>query len=368
MKYRLLFYGLIFFSCQQVNNKEVDTTEVQVRQDSSVLGNKQTNSNVLTEVLDTNIYGVKKETKLKNIKSIITCFKNMDVEGISKLVTYPLERDFPIPPINNALEFQNRFHQVFDSYLIDPITNSSFEDWHEDDFGIWLFFVRKDNVWDRIVRLSHNGLICEIRHLSKEEKKYREELITKEKMTLHPLLREYEVPLIKIKTKDYLIRIDCLKKDKYRYASWKLGERESSKPDLIISGGELIRSNGGSSTFFRNKEFTYEVAHHFIGGKDSPEYSLEVKKGEELILIQAGVSNHNNSFEYVEQIEKDLKSLLEDYGLSKEELLNKLDVFKINGKDEMSKELKRIMNRYDESVNGLNYITEKINKKYYWDY
>jgi hypothetical protein len=110
------------------------------------------------------------------------------------------------------------------------------------------------------------------------------------------------------------------------------------------------------------------VAHHFIGGKDSPEYSLEVKKGEELILIQAGVSNHNNSFEYVEQIEKDLKSLLEDYGLSKEELLNKLDVFKINGKDEMSKELKRIMNRYDESVNGLNYITEKINKKYYWDY
>jgi len=368
MYYRILYLVLLLSACDQVSHSEQSISDFQIPEDSVIVKSKKAEPAKVKEVSDTTIYGVKKEIRNRNIESIISAFKKMDIEEISKLVVYPIERYFPIPSINNALEFQNRFHQIFDPYLINPVKNSSLKDWHEDDFGIWLFFVKKDNSWDRLYRLNHSGLITDIRHLSEKEEKYRNKLIEIEKKSLHSSLREYILPYIKIKTDNYLIRIDEIKNDKYRYASWKKGKKESSKPDLVIYNGDYIPDNGGTSIFFQNKEFSYEVAHNFIRGKRSPEYSLSVKKGEELILIEAGVSNHNNEFEYLEQIEKDLKSFMNRFELTKEELIEQLNNFNQMEKNELTRGINRIMNIYGESLYGLIQITLRINKKYYWDF
>ena len=367
MNYQFLYVVILLSSCNQVNTPEQDISDYQLPKDSVFVESKTAEPKKILEVSDTTIYGVKKEIRNRNIESIISAFKKMDIEEISKLVEYPIERYFPIPSINNALEFQNRFHQIFDPYLINLVKNSSLKDWHEDDFGIWLFFVQKDNSWDRLYRLNHSGLITDIRHLSEKEEEYKNKLIEIEKKSLHSSLREYILPYIKIKTDNYLIRIDELKNDKYRYASWKKGKKESSKPDLVIYNGELIPDKGGSRIIFYNKEFTYEVEHHFIGGKRSPEYSLNVKKGEKLMLIEAGVSNHNNEFEYLEQIEKDLKSFMNRFELTREELIEQLNNFNQIEKNELTRGINRIMNIYGESLDGLIQITRRINKKYYWD-
>ena len=227
MRYFTLIFCLLLFCCHSPNQSTKEKS-------------KLSNEIKTVEIdKDTNIYGVSIKSKIENIRILIECFKNHDVEGVSKLVKYPVARDFPIPPINNAIDFQNRFEQIFDSYLLEPIINSEVVDWHEDDFGIWLFCIRPDNSWDRIMKLGHEGLIEEIRHLSKSEKVYRELLISKEKLKLHKSLRIYEEPYLKIKTKDYLVRIDKMKNETYRYASWKIGKQESFKPDLIIGNGTL---------------------------------------------------------------------------------------------------------------------------------
>src|SRR5690606_40506133 len=62
-------------------------------------------------------------------------------------------------------------------------------------------------------------------------------------------------------SKNYLIRIDELTNDNYRYASWKIGEKESSKPDIIIDNGKLkFEGSGGNHVIiFTNDEYTYKV-------------------------------------------------------------------------------------------------------------
>ena len=117
MYYRILYLVLLLSACDQVSHSEQSISDFQIPEDSVIVKSKTAEPAKVKEVSDTTIYGVKIENRNKNIKSIISAFKNMDIEGISKLVEYPIERYFPIPPINNALEFQERFNQIFDSYL-----------------------------------------------------------------------------------------------------------------------------------------------------------------------------------------------------------------------------------------------------------
>lgn len=350
MNHRLLIILIIFFACNESSVKQQIKSKSQAKVKAikdTIHAESSTKQNIKPiDTNDTTIYGVKIEVRNKNIQSIINGFKDMDIKEISQLVSYPFERPFPIPPINNEIEFQKRFHQIFDSYLIDPVKKSTLEDWHEDDYGIWLFFVEEDG-WNRLYQLNHHGLIEDIGHTSSREKKYRGELIEKEKMILHHSLKEYETPHVKIKTDDYLVRIDQLKGEKYRYASWKIGEKESSRPDLIISNGEEIIEDGGLRIVFHNKEYSYDVKHNFIGGRYTPEYSLTVKKGEDLIFIQGGVSNHQNSFENLEEIEKDLKSFIMNSDLTAKKLLDKFKNFKLHENDQVTKELKAITIKYN---------------------
>lgn len=364
MNHRILLIGIILFACNEGSVKQQIKSKSNVYKDTLQLESSIKQEIESADKNDTTIYGIKIAVRNNNIQSIINAFKDMDIERISQFVSYPLERSFPIPKINNEIEFQKRFYQIFDPYLIDPIKKSTLEDWHEDDYGIWLFFIEEDNSWNRLYQLNHHGLIEDIWPTSSREKEYRAELIEKEKMTLHHSLKEYETPFVKIKTDDYLVRIDQLEGEKYRYASWKIGEKESSRPDLIITNGEEITGNGGLQIVFHNKEFSYYITHNFVGARYTPEYSLTVKKGEDLIFIQGGVSNHDNSFENLEQIEKDLKSFSQNSGLSAKKLLDKFNTrSELHENDQVTKKLKTIKTKYNITEYELFKGLVRINKQ-----
>ena len=89
---------------------------------------------------------------------------------------------------------------------------------------------------------NSDGIITAVNHQTDIEKKLRIELIAKDKIFLHAALKNFETPTYKIKTKTSLIRIDELTNHKYRFALWKLGEKESSEPDIIIKNGKLLSS------------------------------------------------------------------------------------------------------------------------------
>lgn len=67
------------------------------------------------------------------VQQFIQHFKNNDVNAIVKLVDYPLERELPLPAIQNAQEMKQRFNQVFDAKLTQNIANSHINDW--DQYG-----------------------------------------------------------------------------------------------------------------------------------------------------------------------------------------------------------------------------------------
>ena len=69
---------------------------------------------------------------------------------------------------------------------------------------------------------SSNGRITAVNYQSDFEKKLKTNLIANEKVNLHSSLKTFKNPTYKIKTKNYLIRIDELSNNKYRYASYAL--------------------------------------------------------------------------------------------------------------------------------------------------
>ena len=137
---------------------------------------------------------------------------------------------------------------------------------------------------------NSDGKITSVNYQSDFEKKLRKDLIAKEKENLHSSLKTFESPTYKIKTKNYLIRIDELANHKYRYASWKIGKKESSKPDLILDNGELkFQGSGGNHTItFDNNNYTYKIYRNRLGTRDSPDITLTVEKDGKIILTQDG--------------------------------------------------------------------------------
>lgn len=222
--------------------------------------------------------------KLANINIVINLFKQKNIDSISSIINFPLNREYPIPSIKNVKEFKQRFNEVFDKTLIDKLAKSKTKQWEEVGYhGIML-----DNgiVWID----SYDGKIISVNYQSNFEKQLKKELIEKEKKELHSTLKVFQCPIYKIKTKNYIIRIDKISEYEFRYASWKISENESSKPDLILKNGVLnfLGSGGNSVLTFSNGNYTYKIYRNIIGEDNSPDITLEVEKDKQIILTQNG--------------------------------------------------------------------------------
>lgn len=211
-----------------------------------------------------------------DIEKIIKAFQENDIEYISNnVIKYPLKRQYPIPSIKNQEELKKRFSEVFDDKLIEEIKNSKIEDWSE--MGWRGIMLNQGTLW-----LNFDEIIIAINYQSDFEKRLREDLIRKEKEQLDSSLKEFIEPTYKIKTKNFLIRIDKIDDSKYRYSSWKIGKSESSKPDLVLLNGEIEYSGtiGYQYFTFKNRNYTYEI--------DIDATSLEVLKDDKTILLEKG--------------------------------------------------------------------------------
>ncbi|GEC72710.1 hypothetical protein SAMN05443543_10743 [Flavobacterium flevense] len=223
------------------------------------------------------------EYKVANINNIITFFKEKNIDSISSIINLPLHREYPIPSIKNKEEFKQRFNEVFDKTIIDKIANSKIEQWSEVGWrGIML---DAGLVW-----INDEGKIFAVTYQSIFEKQLRKDLILKERDVLHKSLKIFESPTYKIKSKNYLIRIDKLSDYKYRYSSWKIGEQESTKPDIILKNGkwESEGSGGNHIISFSNGKYIYKVYRNIIGKDNDPDFTIEVEKNGKIILTEDG--------------------------------------------------------------------------------
>lgn len=275
MKYLIrtfLVLGILLFGCNQPKSKNTLTTD-QKYSDTTI------NQTFEQEKLN--------DYQIDSIESLIALFKTGNIDKISSKIDFPLYREYPIPSIKNKEEFKQRFGEVFDKILIDKIVNSKIEQWSEvgwrgimlDDGTLWM--------------ANSDGVITSINYQSNFEKKLRQDLIQKDKQNLYVSLKTFESPTYKIKTKNYLIRIDELSNDNYRYASWKIGEKESSKPDIIINNGKLESegSDGNHVITFTNRNYIYKIYRNIIREENSPDITLEIEKEGKIILTEDGTLN-----------------------------------------------------------------------------
>ena len=56
-----------------------------------------------------------------------------------------------------------------------------------------------------------------------------------------------------VKTDNYIIRIDTIGKNNYRYASWSIDKKTSEKPDLGLTKGKVVFEGSGGNHLYKFK-------------------------------------------------------------------------------------------------------------------
>lgn len=267
--------GLLLFGCNQTDNKNTNSTN-EISKDSLDNQTNEQEQKVNNEKFE--------DYEIESIKNVIALFREKNIYKISSIISFPLYRQYPIPPIKDKEEFKQRFSEVFDQVLIDKIANSKIEQWSK--MGWRGIMLGNGLLWIA----NSDGIITAINYQSDFEKKLRNNLIIKEKENLHNSLKTFESPVYKIKTKKYLTRIDVLANGNYRYASWKISEKESSKPDIIIENGKLefLGSGGNHVITFVNENYIYNIYRNIIGEENTPDITLEIEKDGKIILTEDG--------------------------------------------------------------------------------
>lgn len=215
-----------------------------------------------------------------DISAIIDAFKSQDKKVIATLISYPLNRETPIPSIKNEAELIEQFDQIFDKELIDVIASSDRDnDWSQVGWrGIMLL--------SGIVWLDDNGKIKSINYQTSKEKMLKNNLIEQQKQTLHSSVSVFYEPVLEWKTTKFHIRIDDLGDYNYRYTSWDVNKKTTEKPDLVLLKGEIVfEGSGGNHHYsFTNGQYVYRCYISVLGHSRSAPGTLEVFKDERLLL------------------------------------------------------------------------------------
>jgi hypothetical protein len=214
------------------------------------------------------------------VENFVECIKNADIDKLDAMVSYPIERPYPIPPIKDKRELKKRYSEIFDDSLTSIISNSnSQEDWTAMGWrGIMLN--------DGIVWLDHDGTFLTTNHTSRKEKAIEEKWIGFERELLHTDLKDFKKPVHTLETATFIVRIDLLENEKYRYASWSKEAEISDQPNLVIRNGEWKPDgSGGNHHFtFTNGVYAYVVNVNVLGSNETPPFHLEVLKNGKVII------------------------------------------------------------------------------------
>lgn len=229
---------------------------------------------VLALIFTTSLYALEKEY-WPVVQKFIDLVKNNKIEELANNVAYPLRREYPLPPISSPEDFVKKFNQLFEKELIDTITKSDYKkDWEA--LGWRGIMLNNGILW-----ITSEGKLSAINRMSAIELENKAQIIEEQKSKLHTSVKKFDVPCLEGQTKKFLIRIDKMDTEKYRYAAWSLPKTFSDKPDLILYNGTMEPQGSGGicrDFSFKNKNYKYLVETFIDEG------TIEVFKNDTSIL------------------------------------------------------------------------------------
>lgn len=229
------------------------------------------------------------QTKYDDIISkFISYVKENDSKSISKIISFPFARNYPIPGIKNTNEFIDRYNEIFDDSLQKIIIESDIrKDWSEMGWrGIMLLH--------GIVWLDTNGRLICVNYESRYEHDKRISIINQEKSHLYESIKDFKEPIFVWETQKFKIRVDKLENGTYRYASWKISKGQNEKPDLLLTDGEIVFKGSGGNHEYLFKSGAFEYICHVIvlGNTASPPGYLIVTKNDTEILKEKVIKKY----------------------------------------------------------------------------
>jgi hypothetical protein len=220
-------------------------------------------------------------------------------QQVSESIEYPITiyGDEQKYVIQSKAEFLTLYDSVFSANMLDVIRKQEFKDlfakWSGVMIGqgeIW-FHGRCSDPECKKVRIQIKSVYNPSFFTSAQGKKTFADFIKKEKSQLHQSLQTFTEPVLLWHTKNYIVRVDRMGKDNYRYAAWDITSDQSKQPNIILENGQWVAdgSGGNHHYVFKKGPYQYICYVNLIGADLTPPGALEVIEKNKRILYQAVV-------------------------------------------------------------------------------
>lgn len=203
------------------------------------------------------------------VKRLVSLVASDDSVGFSKIVSYPLQRPYPLKDIEDEKEMQAYYHYLVDDSLRNAITHAGPSNWSE--YG-WRGWSLDDG---RYVWIDDN--VYAVNYISRHERHMLDSLTRSEIASLAPELRSgwHPVMCLKNDSDGTVYRIDSVDSNHdgtpdgtgYRLAVYNPATDLHGVPDHLINGELTTEGTAGVATF----AFVDDHGSRFEIEPDSPD-------------------------------------------------------------------------------------------------
>ena len=215
------------------------------------------------------------------IRAFVNDLKYGRKELVAAAMHYPMEREYPLMPIMSEKEFIDHYEEFIDAPFIESVKSAEWKriGWRGICCGSGILWGDVDD----------NGEFYAYSYwLNQKGQRVWKEAVERQRKKLYPGLKAFKEPVFMFKTAKYIIRVDLMTDDTYRYASWRQDNVISSKPDLIIYGGVLNVEGTLHEKYysFTNGDYEYEIGPGSCS--QNSDFELTVSKKGNILITQQG--------------------------------------------------------------------------------
>ena len=215
-------------------------------------GNSKNNTDDVNQI---NSSVISDETIPETVKNLVKVVAENDSAGFAKLVSYPLQRPYPLHDIDSPQQMSEYYRNLVDDSLKNIIIKSGSEKWSEYGWRGWSlddgrYIWVDDNVYD-------------VSYISSAEQKNIDSLSKVEIASIEPSIREGWRPIMCLKNAESgdVYRIDSKlesepSENHFRLAVYKSDSNLSGYPSLLMDGVMDVEGSAGNIiyTFHDNSQ------------------------------------------------------------------------------------------------------------------
>lgn len=220
-----------------------------------------------------------RDLKASPIARLAQAIEDGDAKTVAAYVRYPLEREAPIPPLENEEQFAAYFWTIFDEDFCQKMREGRFSrDWQE--VGCRGVMYDNGDIWVDGT-LADGGKIITVNYQSAEEKALREALLEMERATIAPGYSETCYPALCFETEDREIagRVDKEENGDFRillydgFSRTGRGIQRGEDPIAVFHATKIYEGSGGNHVYL-DRFGRYALDVSVVGLVEAPELQL----------------------------------------------------------------------------------------------